>query len=109
MDAYQLIYLAENGTYRLNVLYFSAAVITLLSWSATTWASFAMYFVYYCILEAILIALGVLAFTGSMFLMSQFDNSAPSADLNEFFDFDEKHKAFEDLWKGKKNPNGNFY
>jgi hypothetical protein len=102
MDAFQVINLAENGSYRANLLYLFIGVNTLLSWtSSLSWLGFIFSFLYYTILEVIVIGLLILIFTSVMFFFS-LDSSNPSDNFLDYFSF--KDADFERVWSGKKFP-----
>lgn len=103
MNAQQLLFLTENGSYRVNMIYLGIALLAYNSWTASeSWLGLIFYLVYYLICELLIVALALFCFTAGLYTMSQMDGGPASVDTGKLWTF--KNAELEREFKNRKMP-----
>jgi len=103
MNAQQALFLTENGSYRVNLVYLGAFLIFYNSWtSSESWIGFVFCIIYYAICELVIAALAIIVFCAALYSYSQMDGGAQNVDTGKLFKF--KNSELEKLYKNRTMP-----
>jgi cyclopropane fatty-acyl-phospholipid synthase-like methyltransferase len=103
MNAQQVLFLAENGSYRVNLLYLGGFFIFYNSWTASeSMIGFIFYLIYYAICELLIALLALGIFCAALFSYSQMDGGAQSVDTGKLFRI--KNSELDREFKNRKMP-----